>query len=361
MAKYKKIDPKGVLNALIYKSDNGGCGYIRTVLPSDYISSWRFGQMTFNFNHSSLFINDMNYYKQLSFIKFQRSATHNQLQMIKHIKNNIKQHSLNIGVLYESDDDLFNIPNTNYAYDFYEKNRKNIEKILSMVDGITVSTLHLKKLYSKYNKNINIVKNRLMRHLWGNVKFRNFENVSKRVKILYPGSQNHFSTKKDIIGGDIGKVLMNYIKKTTKEIEWIFVGGKPLELEDEIKSGKITYHSWLNIMNYPLFMKNVEFDIGIAPLENNEFNKSKSNLKMLEYTICGVPAIYSKIEPYNFAKMTASDDNEFIFKLETLIDNVDLREKVWKADYHLLKNELFFEDHVLEWLNGHMNLFGKKL
>jgi hypothetical protein len=33
--------------------------------------------------------------------------------------------------------------------------------MMKNVDGITVSTPYLKKIYSKYNKNISVVKNRL--------------------------------------------------------------------------------------------------------------------------------------------------------------------------------------------------------
>jgi hypothetical protein len=92
--------------------------------------------------------------------------------------------------------------------------------MLSLVDGITVSTGYLKGVYSKYNKNISVVKNRLCKYLWGDVNIRDsFENVGDKVKILYPGSQNHFSTNPEIKGGDIGPELMDFIKKTTDKYE----------------------------------------------------------------------------------------------------------------------------------------------
>jgi hypothetical protein len=100
----------------------------------------------------------------MSFVKFQRSATEDQLSIIMHFKKNIQKQT-NTGLLYESDDNLFNIPDSNFARDYYIKNHKNIEKMLRIVDGITVSTGYLKKVYMKYNKNISVVKNRLCKFL----------------------------------------------------------------------------------------------------------------------------------------------------------------------------------------------------
>jgi hypothetical protein len=68
-------------------------------------------------------------------------------------------------LIYESDDNLFDIPETNFAHDYYIKNRPNIEEMLRIVDGITVSTGYLKKVYMEYNKNISVVKNRLCKYL----------------------------------------------------------------------------------------------------------------------------------------------------------------------------------------------------
>jgi hypothetical protein len=40
------------------------------------------------------------------------------------------------------------------------------------------------------------------------------------------------------------------------------------------------------------------WDLAIAPLESNEFNQYKSNLKLLEYGWCGIPVVCSDVTPY---------------------------------------------------------------
>ena len=37
----------------------------------------------------------------------------------------------------------------------------------------------------------------------------------------------------------------------------------------------------------------------LVPLDDNDFNRCKSNIKWLEYSSCGIPAIYSNLTPYN--------------------------------------------------------------
>ena len=40
------------------------------------------------------------------------------------------------------------------------------------------------------------------------------------------------------------------------------------------------------------------WDIALAPLEDTHFNRSKSDLKLLEYSALGLPSVASSVEPY---------------------------------------------------------------
>jgi hypothetical protein len=68
-------------------------------------------------------------------------------------------------------------------------------------------------------------------------------------------------------------------------------------------------------------------DIGIAPLYDHEFNKSKSNLKAMEYTASGIPGVYTNTEPYKNLKNICSTDEEFINKIEMLVQSDDYRKE----------------------------------
>jgi hypothetical protein len=348
--KYEKAE--GICNTITYTCDSSGCGHIRAIWPNMILSAWKHRAMTFNFTSLPLFVTQPSFYEHFAFVKFQRSATNDQLKIFEYFVKNIRNRT-GTGVLYESDDNLFDIPDSNFASRYYRERKSNIEKMLSMVDGITVSTPYLKTAYRKYNKNISVIKNHLPKCLWGNVKQPKAEQPEK-IRIVYPGSQNHFSQDPNDDRGDMGKVLINFIKKTKDLYEWIFIGGCPLSLKDDVK-----YIPWVNIIKYPSFLKNMDFDIGIAPLDINEFNKSKSDLKMLEFVVCGACGIYTDIEPYKKATNKAKTEEEFVSLIENLASDPLLREKTWKKDYATVKNSLFFEDNMLQWVNNHLRLFNK--
>lgn len=357
--KIVRLPPKGTMNALGYLGDSAGCGHIRVILPFALINSMTYKKMTFNFSYLSNFVPAENFYKEYSWVTFQRSATRSMAETIHYMKHIVKPKS-RFGLLYEVDDNLFDIPNSNYARPYYLKNRPWIEQILSKVDGMTVSTESLRKVYMKYNANISVIPNRLVKYLWGDIVDIDYENENPR--ILYCGSFNHFGQKEaNQKGGDMSIEFINYIKRTTDKYQWVFVGGYPQEIKPEITSGKIEYHEWRNIFEFPRFIKGLKPDIGIAPLEKNRFNEGKSNLKMLEYAVLGIPGVYTNIEPYKNAEIKCNTDREMIQWIDDLAKDPDLRKEKWYADYLKVKDELWHEDHITDFINGHLKLFNKKL
>ena len=355
----KKIKPEGRFSWLNYLSDRGGVGYIRSILPNLILGAWRYKKITFDPCELTSFIPLPEFYKSKSFVKFQRSATKEQLEMIKYFKTNISSQTKTY-TIYEIDDLVVSykdeyIPEWNFASDYYKKNEKHIKEMLKIVDGITVSTPYLKGALKKYNKNISVVPNRLAKCLWGDIKECDPVIKGNKPKILYPGSQNHFGIKdRTTEGGDFGKELLNYIQKTKDIYEWIFVGGVPDELKND---DKITYHKWLDYISYPMFMKNLDVDISLAPLEINEFNRCKSNLKSLEYTVMGLPSTYTNIEPYRKTSLRADNDEHMIEQIEWLLQSEDNRYNTWKKDKESISSGLFLEGNRKQWINEHLRLF----
>jgi hypothetical protein len=299
-------------------------------------------------------------------VQFQRASTDKHLNLIKHYITNIKP-LVKTPIVYEIDDLLINIPHWNRAKEYYSKYEKSIEEIMSLVNGITVSTNKLKEIYSKYNQNITVIPNHLPKFLWGKVEFKGALIGVKRPRILYQGSDNHFCTKKlqeqGLSGGDFGSTLIDYIRKTTNKYQWVFMGGFPLEIDDLIKAGKIEYHPWKHILEYPTYIKKLNIDLCIASLQQNVFNESKSNIKNLEYVAMGLPAIYTDIEPYKHTTNKVTTDEEMIFQIENLCARPDLCFDTWKKDYEAVKDQLFWEDNnnIKKYVNSYLSLFKRKL
>jgi len=293
-------------------------------------------------------------------------------EIYKHFYNNIRSQT-KTPLIYEIDDLLIDIPEWNYAHDYYKENFIFISEMMKMSDGLSVSTEKLKEVYSKFNSKIVVIPNHLPKFLWGDIepKWENknkWEDVQKnKPRILWAGSENHFcnknlSQKYGRVGGDFGDKLIDFIKKTINDYQWVLVGGFPLELAD-LKNKGIEYHGWRDILHYPQFIKTLNVDICIAPLLDNLFNACKSNIKMLEYTAMGCPGVYSYIDPYKDAYLASKTEDEFIGNIERLVKNYDLRKLTFDTDYATIKDNLFWENdnNVKKYVNSYLGLFGKRL
>ena len=317
--------------------------------------------VTFSPFYGIKFISEPNYYSDKLFVLFQRPATENQLKFFDYFKNNIKQKT-RTGMLIELDDDLFDIPKWNMAYDYYNKNRKHCIEMIKKADGVSVSTEFLARKVRKYNKNVVVNLNHLPKFIWGGSepKIRNIHN--KKPRIFWGGSANHFALQNSgLSGGDFGDELINFIKKTTDVYQWVFLGAIPNELYDA--KDKIEIHKWKTPLHYPNYLKNLNIDVGIAPLFDHDFNKSKSFIKALEYVAMGIPAVYSDIEPYKDMSYKAKTDDEMISLIEKLVSDPSLRYDVYSSDYKAVESHLFWEENnnIEKYVNNMLSFFNFKL
>ena len=317
----------------------------------------------------SSYVAEPNFYKGFTFAIFQRSATEHHFKMMQHFKTQV-QTKRKIPFIYEIDDMLIGIPEWNYAHQYYKKNEIHVKNIMEMADGMTVSTPTLKKIYSKFNNNIEVILNHLPKYIWGDVfPAHEYKDGSEKVKIMWPGSQNHFYVpqlhdKQGIKGGDFTPKFMDFIKKTANDYDWIFMGAMPQELKTFNKSsGKIKYIEWQNIFTYPRVMKSLEPDICIAPLQKGLFNSAKSNIKALEFVAVGAVGVYTNIDPYQNMTLKSDSDEEMISHIEKLASDIDLRTKVYKKDRTTLTPQLFWEENnnIKKFIDTHLSLFGQKL
>ena len=98
----------------------------------------------------------------------------------------------------------------------------------------------------------------------------------------------------------------------------------------------------------------MQADIAIAPLENNYFNKFKSQCKYLEYSINKIPAVYSDWFYGHKGKnkaLFANTKEEWIERLERLIKSKDLRKYKGEQAYQdVIKNHQI-ENKLSNWQN----------
>lgn len=317
--------------------------YLRLVIPLYHL----FLKKNFNpfiFNNED--IENLNF-TNFDIIIVQRDAIDNQNAKI--LVNNCKNH--NIRLIYEIDDDLINIDKNHPNYlDFIEK-KEGMKYLSSNADIVTVSSNNLKEKMSKFNSNIKVIKNSLNDML----KLKNEgKNNSDIIKIGYMGTLTH---KNDV--KIIEKVIENikiYFNKKGKKVIFETIG----VTNDEIQCAN-PINIPFKYSKYPYFIRwlkrIVDWDIAIAPLENNEINKSKSEIKYLEYTSLGIAGIYSNFGAYSEAiknnkngiLINENTIDEWESALKNLIENKNLRKNIVKNAIIDISNNYSIESTVSLW------------
>ena len=114
-----------------------------------------------------------------------------------------------------------------------------------------------------------------------------------------------------------------------------------------------------NNMDFEKFMAwlsdNVNWDVGIVPLEDSPFNQCKSELKFIELAILGIPGVYSDMCVYNNVVednvdgFLAKTDDEWISNIEKLISDRNLRRYIRNNALNKVLEDYLIDDRVKLW------------
>lgn len=177
------------------------------------------------------------------------------------------------------------------------------------------------------------------------------EECNAKVRIVYAANATHAMQ----FNRYILPIMPCLAKRYEGKLEMTFVGVRPelSEYEDKIN---MQYVDGMPLHEYRKFMESQRFDIGLSPMQNNDFTKCKYFNKYIEYTLSGVVGVYSNVEPYTFVVkdqvngFLADNTDESWYK--TLCEAIDGKDKrrdcVRAARKHLLND--FSQERILDKL-----------
>jgi O-antigen biosynthesis protein len=316
-----KLPGDGLNRAVNFYADYGGCGFWRMLWP-ELMLNWYQKAVV---NGGTTMILDPSYYKSMKAVKLQRQATPVQLQFVKMIKEKIQP--LNgLKLIYEIDDVVFrdDIPDYNRCKDGFTDQSivDSILTIMKQMDEITVTCPYMRDYYIRKtgNQNITVVPN-FPPKFWADHYDRkklqlNFKSVKQRPRIGYTGSGTHFDIMNRTGQKDDFTHVIEAIIKTRKKYQWVFMGGYPLSLKPYIDNGEIEFHNWAMLPDYMKAVANLNVNCLIAPLEDNEFNRCKSNIKHLEAACLGIPAICQDMVTYESCSRRFTTGDEMIEQID---------------------------------------------
>ncbi len=247
-----------------------------------------------------------------------------------------KYKAFGIPVWIDYDDDFFGIPQSSPVYEKIAAATAMVKQSLKEADVVTVTTECLKAVYSKFNKNIQVISNALPDQL---VPFR--KPVGKLKRFVWRGNNTH--------ARDINSVKNQLLRVARAHLDWdwIFLGGyRPWEICEEMENIGATchVHPWIgDVYDYLHFLKSLEASILIVPMEDHPFNHSKSNIAWMEATWAGCLSIAPAWPEWKGRGGITYDDNyDFEHAVEGMIDAGSncTTEPSWK---YITKNLLLSE------------------
>ncbi|MBE6504817.1 MAG: DUF616 domain-containing protein [Methanobrevibacter sp.] len=230
----------------------------------------------------------------------------------------------NIKVIYETDDDFLDINPSNPSYTYILEHFDKIQKLVKNADYITVSTNELKNRLNRLNvNNVEIIRNY---HVNDSLPMKPFEyRENNIIKIGYFGTLTHQGDL-DLVHNVILRLKDIYSKKGI-EIIFEMAGAAMIEDSDWINVIKLPYYPMSANTFYRWLSENSDWDIGVIPLLNTEFNKCKSELKYIEFSALGIPVVASDVSAYSETIQNgvngylSSNEDEWVDKLSVLIDD----------------------------------------
>jgi glycosyltransferase involved in cell wall biosynthesis len=274
-------------------------------------------------------------------------------------------------VLYDLDDDIWQVQKDNPSVLVSNAMKDQYEGMIKAADAVITPSPVLAKKFKKYfpKKPIFICPNGIDYALYQERPHQNQETL----KIGYMGAASHW---KDL------QLIGTVITELNKKYDFLFtiygITGEPMEAAMYAYQKELQYNFQPEKNNYmksalgfyeqlqgtrfwhipfmppelhPKTLSMCDLDIGIAPLQDTEFNHGKSNIKFYEYASVGTVTVASDVEPYseevNYrAKNTFKD---WYNKLEKLILDKELRAKILKEQQEWVKKNRSAEAIALQW------------
>jgi glycosyltransferase involved in cell wall biosynthesis len=267
----------------------------------------------------------------------------------------------NIPIVLDVDDNVEDVPHYNQGAQAYRPNSGLsliTTDLVKTADAVTVTTEHLKKILSKYNDNIYVLPNSLDFDLWEK-KIEMPKRSKKQIRIGWMGAQTHEDDFRMVL-----PAIMDILNKH-KNVHFYVVGGVP-QCVHALDHKRIHCMSqWYDILHYPSRMRMWQFDIGIAPLRDNAFNRSKSNLRWLEYSAMSVPSVVSRVEPFNRSVVDgktglfAYETDEWFEQLNRLVEDAALRQKIGAAANAEVKRHFDIRKNAKMWDKAYKKVLKK--
>lgn len=322
-----------------------GCGFFRMMIPHLHYPGSGYIQCT---RERTL---DPHVVQQYDVMVVQRQSLPGNYKAMEFMRAQGKR------VIYDLDDNFWHVPRYNPAARWFSQPSilRCMERCLQLASHITVSTPHLVRAVARRIKTqipITVVENAIDFSLFARVRHR-AANRDGRITIGWAGTLTHEIDYQQAFNA-LGKIMARHA-----DVHCEFWGGQipgPIArgLQRGVGRQQVHIRGWVPVYEYPAFLSCQAWDIVLAPLQDNEFNRSKSWLKMIEAGALHLPCLASDVAEYRrlcqederLAPLLCRTEQDWEDKLEWLVSEraarVDLGEALYErvAAHHTIDRQM---------------------
>lgn len=237
---------------------------------------------------------------------------------------------------------------------------KSQQHLLKIAHGITTTTEELKNLYLETVPNrkddFYILPNSIDFNLFKPLETK---DVSDVIRIGWTASDSHLSEF-----WLVNNVMTRLFKKYGNRICFVLLGN--LKQFDKIfENNSYERHDFVALSVYPLKLASLHLDIGICPLENDAFNRGKSQLKWSEYSALRIPSVCSDVIPYNCVEnnvtgLKAKNEDEFVERIGELIENKEKRKYIADNAFDKNYSDFNLDKNITRWIDTYEEIVASK-
>lgn len=210
--------------------------------------------------------------------------------------------------------------NHGYSKQFSQKRVQQANlSMLREADGVFASTPWLMERVRSINPTVFEAPNgldlRRYRRYWKNKPYN-----PEKIVLGWAGGTGHRGAFASIAGA------VNNILHIYPQTELHFVGDSYIEFIDKKYAGRVKHYAWSDLHFYPRNLAG--FDINLAPAQDNDFYRAKSQLRVYEAAAMGTPTVghpmYSDIEAHGIG-FVYEDPTDLAYKVGKLVTDHELR------------------------------------
>jgi hypothetical protein len=199
-----------------------------------------------------------------------------------------------------------------------------LAEIVRRADGVMVSTRVLAdRVGTLATCPVEVVENELDPLLWSSAQPAEPAPDDDRTRLLYFGSRTHTADLAlleglpSALGERLGREVL---------VETVGVVGRDASLPPGFTRVEATHQHYPGFVRW-LRRNRSRWAVGLAPLADEPFNESKSDLKLLEYAGLGLPAVASPVGPYRDAPaalaLRAAGLDDWVEQIATCLSGSD--------------------------------------